>query len=154
MHLRPFFSLLLAGAFVVFGTGSAFAQADTLSTSSGYVEFSFDGNSQDGGTACTTAVDNIVWGTSYIDLNTGAVCTGTAAADDDNIVWGTAISPDDNIVWGTAVSPDDNIVWGTALSSDDNIVWGTSISGDDNIVWGTAFADDNIVWGTSVGLEY
>ena len=155
MHCRPFYSILLASALVLLVNASASAQVDTSGTSarSSYVELSFSEGDTGGSCLSAASDDNIVWGTAFIDLNTGSVCSNGASAEDDNIVWGTALSPDDNIVWGTALSPDDNIVWGTAVSSLDNIVWGTAFS-DDNIVWGTAFTDDNIVWGTSVSFGF
>ncbi len=58
----------------------------------------------------------------------GEIVWGTAAADwEDNIVWGTGligVYNGQNIVWGTAAGDEDNIVWGTL--DEDNIVWGTS----------------------------
>ncbi len=139
MHFRPVHLIALAGTLVVLASSSASAQQTSAPIGRSRVELGVA--VQPDGALCLNAApdDNIVWGTSLIDLSTGEACRSAAGADDDNIVWGTAIvSGDfDNIVWGTAIVDDDNIVWGTAIGGDDNIVWGTEIGGDDNIVWGT-----------------
>jgi serine protease AprX len=92
--------------------------------------------------------ENIVWGTLCPDNDCENVVW--SAADAEDIVWGTLDANDENIVWGTAAD-DENIVWGTLTFQ--NIVWGTNCGDNndncENIVWGTAVNLEDIVWGTA-----
>jgi hypothetical protein len=110
------------------------------------------------GTACpTSACNNVVWGTTAMDLFN--IVWGTFDHEGDNIVWGTVLGELDNIVWGTACFDGecDNIVWGTQCAGVDceDLVWGASVDeGElDNIVWGTLMELDNIVWGTNGEMD-